>query len=175
MLQLSRFANLRELEIDFNESQHFSDRGIAVLEKLTRLRRLSLGHADLDGRTGGVDDRWLLHIGSLKQLEFLAIGGNKVTDVSISHIVRLTNLYRLDLSCSQVSDAGLVYLADMDRLEVLDISYTRATEMGAAKLARMTCPRRLCLPGRMADSGIVERLKVAIPQCNVDCRRDAEF
>jgi hypothetical protein len=169
LLQLSRFTNLRTLEIGFGAPHVFSDRSMAVLSKLPSLKRLILVPQDQETvePVRGVDNAWLSHVGDLKGIEGLVIESNRITDAGLRHISSLRNLDFLILRGTGISDSCIDYLTGLDKLDELNIVETQVTETGIAKLKKLTGLRRLCLPPGMADSRAVKDLKLALPQCKI--------
>ena len=153
-------ANLRDLEELRIGGNKVTGSGLHILKTLPRLRTLSLnGSQKRNSGTwaASLNDNDMDTIASLSRLEWLDLGGVKVTDLGASKLKGLASLRVLDLSRTLVSAVGLegfenlerlslwraariddtaaVPLARMKKLASLDLSETKITETGAAAIA----------------------------------------
>jgi hypothetical protein len=92
--QIPKLRNLR-----FGDGQTVTDEGLANLRFLPQLRRLDMGSSCLT-------DHDLECIGSLRQLEWLRLGGH-FTDTGLARLHGLTRLKSLDLSPAEVTDQSV--------------------------------------------------------------------
>jgi len=140
-------------------ARHVSDKGIAILAQLPRLRVLkihaafphvseaialtargveqlgqfsSLERLDLDPETA-IDDTWLRAIGRLVGLRQFQIAGAGITDAGLVHLQGLPNLEKLRIISPNVTDAGLVHLRPLARLVELGF-YARVSDAGIAAI-----------------------------------------
>jgi hypothetical protein len=87
------------------EGRGFSDRGLAHLRGLTRLKSLSLGE-----------------------------GRHTITDAGLGSLEEMAELKRLDLSGWQVTDAGVDRLLGLKKLKTVSLGGTKVTEAGRRRL-----------------------------------------
>ena len=80
-----------------------TDQGIAELEKLRSLKRLTLSYTKCG-------DEGLKRLRDLAQLEYLDLSRTAVTDAGLVHLVELTNLRVLDLRFTEVTYGGVMKL-----------------------------------------------------------------
>jgi uncharacterized protein (TIGR02996 family) len=136
-----------------------TDRGLASLAGLTRLRRLDLwslnrltgsGLSHLSGLTGlrrlsfsycpKVGNAVLAHVRAFSALEELSLSYcGQVTDAGVSHLTALTALRDLTLrECEHLTDAGLEHVAKLNGLRSLYLAQCSGiTDAGLAGLAAL--------------------------------------
>ena len=111
------------------EIHGLNDEALAHIGKVTTLRELELGDAE-------ITDAGLKHLRGLQSLTFLGLGWTKdVTDAGLPELIALSNLEVLVLSGTKVTDAGLAQLAMLPRLkEVRLAALPNVTDAGLMKL-----------------------------------------
>jgi len=125
---------------------------LAQLERLSRLRSLSLGRQFTDAD--------LVHLEGLASLEQLYLSGTQVTGAGLVHLKGLTNLRILNLQWTpQFTDAGLVHLEGLASLEQLYLSGTQVTGAGLVHLKGLNNLRGLNLSGTQVTDAGLEHLK----------------
>jgi hypothetical protein len=179
--ELCRLTQLKELHITAAE---VSDAGLGPLADLTGLRSLTLVTLDIGGEG-------LRHVSSLKQMETLSIQYTQISDDDLIHLAGLTSLRRLYLGNNEIVGTGLKHLTSLAKLESLglvstyldqegaphlrefpqlqelDVSYTPLSDGDVEHIASLRNLRRLRIqPSDVSESGI-ERLKHALPQCEI--------
>lgn len=102
---LGEISTLEEVYIAGNP---ITDRGIKVLERLPRVRKLSLWSTR-------VSDDGLASVGKLRNLEVLDIKHSQFTNKGLVHLREMTRLRRLLLSM-WLNDEGIEHLATIPRL-----------------------------------------------------------
>jgi hypothetical protein len=139
---LRSLVNLEELEFSpdtpAGDSVNVKEDGLANLEGLKRLRKLSLFNT-------GVTDRGVAHLRGLTSLEELDLSLTNVTDGGVEHLTGLTNLRKLKLNSCRLTDRGMVALAKMvglreliARVSILRIDGKRPiTAAGVKQLAKL--------------------------------------
>jgi internalin A len=144
---LEYLAELTELEEVMLGGNKITGAGLSVLSTLPNLKKLSLKGSQR--RNSGywsvsLTDVDMELLGSLKQLEWLDIGGserspmNALSDLGIGKLAGLKNLRVLDISQTRVSNAGLAPLAELPKLERLSLWRARRIDDRAAEhLVRM--------------------------------------
>jgi hypothetical protein len=104
-----------------------------------------------------LSDEILVHVGKLRQLESLHLGGRgKITDAGLAEIERLSNLNELYVNYDAIGDAGLAQLSGLTRLECLAAHGCAAiTDSGLAHLTTMNKLKSLYLSGTaVSDAGV---------------------
>ncbi len=141
-------GNIRQLAAEEEQIESLTltgtqvtDRGLAYLRKLPRLRSLSLSKTSVTD--GGCEI-----LAEITTLESLSLSDTAVTDQGIRCLRNLTNLEWLDIRNTAVTDLGLATLERFDRLATLNIAETKVTEQGVATL-------REKLPSLEQVSGLV--------------------
>lgn len=111
------------------EIRGLDDEALAHIGKVTTLRELELGDAE-------ITDAGLKHLRGLQSLTFLGLGWTKdVTDAGLPALVALSNLEVLVLAGTKVTDAGLAHLAKLPQLkEVRLAALPGVTDAGLMKL-----------------------------------------
>lgn len=85
-----------------------------------------------------VDDADLLHLKQIKDLKFLALGGNDLTDKGIRAVAELPQLTLLNLiNLFEVTDLGLDKIADVGTLERLTLNGLNITDRGLKRFGRL--------------------------------------
>jgi formylglycine-generating enzyme required for sulfatase activity len=79
----------------------------------------------------------LRHLAGLQKLRRLVLSGTAIGDAGLKHLGGLKSLTELNLASTRVTDAGLAHLAGCEALEILDLSKTAVTGTGLAPLARL--------------------------------------
>ncbi len=127
---LSESTNLEELIVSNSE---ISNKGIAALASLTKLRTLNLG-------TTRLSDDGLRHLSALSQLELLRFGSSEIEGPGFVHFTSLPRLRFLIVNNAPIDDDALRHLEQMTQLESLYLERTAVTDAGIARL-------REALPG----------------------------
>lgn len=101
-------------------------------------------NASIAGKDFG--DAGLARLAVLKaNLQWLDLGGTKVTDAGLAHIAEMKNLTRLHLEKTAVTDAGLVKLSKLRKLEYLNLYGTQVSDAGLTHLSSLPELHRLYL------------------------------
>ncbi len=98
-----------------------------LLRRLPRLTFLTVEDCNL----GSAE---LAAIAQAKQLEYLALPRNPITDQDLAALAPLQNLKHLDLSFTRVTDHGMLHLLKLPRLELVDLTGTQVTDGGVERL-----------------------------------------
>jgi hypothetical protein len=133
------------------QGTQMTDASLAVLATLPRLERLILL------RNSKLTDAGLESIGKMTALRELAVIDAGITGQGVAHLKGLTRLESLSLGGTKADDAGLSQLAGLTRLKELDLSYTRLTDAGLKILASFPNLEVLNLRGvaGLTDAGIM--------------------
>ena len=114
-----------------------TDRGLARLNSLSRLRTLSLDETM-------ITDAALAPIGKIPTLECLSLHSTSISDEGLGHLAALVNLERIYLNDTQVTGTGADQLGRLVRLRSVAICGT-TTEDGVASLLKLPSLRHLDL------------------------------
>jgi len=127
------------------------------LEGLTALRHLELPAHPQIGPAGA------RHLASLKQLEFLELGGARLTDSGVQELLSLENLQHLVLPDNGLSDASMESLGKLKSLVRLQVGSNNLTGKGLARLQSLTSLQTLQMQAtRLTDEDL--RLLAAFPE-----------
>lgn len=126
------------------------------LTALPALQKLDLMEND------GIDDEALSHIGKIKALTHLTLGGGggRVTGAGLKHLENQKGLVHLFMpgSCTAGDlNAGLGSLAKLPQLEVLHLGNDKITDQGLMLMAKATKLKELSLPmnPNITDAGLL--------------------
>jgi len=86
-----------------------------------------LKDVDLSGKQI-VDDKSLLQVGYIKQLQHLGLNWTGTTDGDLAFLANCVNLQSLGLNGTKITDAGLTHLSQFPNLGVLGLSHTAITD-----------------------------------------------
>ena len=137
---------------DAGLSDDLSDIGLACLEDMRKLRRLSIGCGTQ------VTDAGVRSIGRLKNLDWLTIEHARITDACMQDIARLPRLKHLDLRQNRITDRGLAQLKGM-KLEFLGLVTTKITDRGIDEIKDMTTLKRLEVVDTKVTNAALAKLK----------------
>jgi hypothetical protein len=105
-----------------------SDRHLARIRTLKRLRHLSVGPSD------EITDAGLAYVGELTKLERLDLGNTRIADRGLPHFSRLVNMTNLDLYGTGVTDDSIPALKGLPKLRELDLRRSGVTGKGVKAL-----------------------------------------
>jgi hypothetical protein len=125
--ELTRLANLPQLDTLNLSNTSIGDEGLAALGELPALRHLFLVNTQ-------VTDAGLRQLGRFTQLTTLFVTSNAVTDDGLAGLSELTALNELLLVNCPLTDAGLLHLESLHSLRVLRLNGCRVTAGGVAAL-----------------------------------------
>ncbi|MHC4397246.1 MAG: leucine-rich repeat domain-containing protein [Planctomycetota bacterium] len=144
---LEKLSSLEELMLG---GKRIGDDGLVHLAKLPRLSYLSLWGE-------GFSDAGLAHLKNVPSLKILHIGHlRQITDKGLAHLSDLSNLERLSMHWNEnITDKGVKYLSKMKSLKHLDIRNSQVTDKGLAQLAEIKLLEYLQLPSvGITDKGL---------------------
>ncbi len=160
LLALPALEKANLVEID-----GLTDEALVHIGKLSGLQELNLGDA-------GVTSAGLKHLSGLKELTRLDLGWTRdVGDAGMPYVVKLKKLEFLGLGGTKVSDAGLPMLAALPNLRELALMGTAVTDQGLQSLAACKSLTSVLVgkKGKVTPQGM-DRLKKALPACTVAMR-----
>lgn len=100
--------------------------------------------------------------------EIRLVGHPTLKDADLANVARLKEIRKLVLSYSNITDAGLEHLAGLKSLHTLRLSGTKITDAGLKHLEGLTDLRELLLQGTAVTNAGVERLRRALPDCDIE-------
>ena len=134
-----------------------SDEHLAIFSKLPELKHISTNHA---------------RMGSLVGTFSISGGGQMndsplVTDAGLAHLSKKNNLEALILFNTAVTDDGVAQLTSLRRLQYLKIASSEITDDSIPYLSQLQSLQRLWTSGTSITSSGVDRLRRALPNCEV--------
>jgi len=108
------------------------------------------------------------------QMAVLNLARTKVTDDGLKSVEGMTNLRKLHLENTKVGDAGLAHLKGLSNLEYLNLYGTPVTDAGLAQLEGLKNLKSLFLWQTKVTPEGVDKLKKALPQCEINTGWDAK-
>lgn len=115
------------------------------------------------------------HLGELKSISSLYVGGTKLSDETLAALVnRQPNLLILDVFGNPITDAALEPVSRMPRLERLYIYNTGITDAGLAHLEKIKTLVSLRASATKITAAGVARLQEALPNCKIEWDGDAK-
>jgi hypothetical protein len=103
-----------------------------------------------------------------QQLAVLNLARTKVTDEGLKSVEGLTNLRKLHLENTKIGDQGLAHLKGLINLEYLNLYATLVTDEGLANLEGLKNLHSLYLWQTKVTPEGVEKLKKALPKCEIN-------
>lgn len=137
MRTITRFTNLRELEI---RGGALSVDGLRNLVVLTSLEKLDISRVSMDNRT--LENA----IGEITRLKELRIHDCPITGDALKHLRRLKDLEVLDVSATWVDDTSTSYLDGFPRLRHLFLDQTSITPASLPRLLRIRTLEWVAVP-----------------------------
>ena len=171
---LKSLASLSKLEAIELSGEDLTPRGLAAIEGMSGLRKLTLRNApkltgpalssvgQLNGLTKLVitgcplSDDDLIHLRTLKNLQRIELDPH-FGDVAVEHLAAMTALESLDLSRHPITDASTKLLAELPHLTSLNLAETKISNPGVAALSKSSSLRELMLDDcDIGDTGTKE-------------------
>ena len=108
------------------------DKGLEHIAKLTKLAHLEA----FGNEAGGITDRGLAAVTSMKGLVLINVSGRGITDTGLESLKQLPNLrwLGLEFGCPSVTDAGVKHLVEMNSLTYVNLQNTGVTIRGFKQL-----------------------------------------
>jgi beta-lactamase regulating signal transducer with metallopeptidase domain len=164
-----KLKNLEVLDLGNSSSvgsqMQITDRGLAKLAALTRLKHLNLSSTRLPL---GFTDKGLSHLSEFPDLESFDVSGFGLSDEALVHMGRCTNLRRLGLHHGGFSDKGMKEIRKLTKLKSISIASGQLTEAGLLHLE--------ALPqlefAELRTSGVTDRVMERLAQIKSLARLD---
>lgn len=156
---LATILRMRRRRVD-PFAEPLTDERIAAMPASADVSSLHL--ADREATDAALD-----HLGKFPAVDTLNLWGSQVTDAGLEKLRDATGLKTLVLADTAVTDAGVERIKTLG-LVSLSLAGTAVTDAGIAKLERMKTLRYLNVRGTKATREGAERLRVALPNCEID-------
>jgi hypothetical protein len=155
--------DLSELESISLLQTSITDKGLAHLTKLPKLRELCIGVCS------EISDDGFKHIGKMKKLEILWINNSssKVTGSNIGALQGATKLHDLDLTGTTVTDKGVEALANHPSLRSLGLNGCDVTDGCLKYLEKMPKLRQVGITGDEAMKAGVKSFRLRHPEIEI--------
>ncbi|NQV25125.1 MAG: PQQ-binding-like beta-propeller repeat protein [Rhodopirellula sp.] len=194
---LAYVAELPELvALDLEFCDNVSDESCDMLARMKKLRSLNLRKTAFE--PSRISAAGLRKLVELRELEWLNLYGNAITDETLKELKPFEKLQELNLSLTPMSDAGLKHLTSLKHLNSLTLLYSegfagpKITNAGLKTLSEMSQLKTLNLVGaKIDDAGVADlkllrnlqqltlvgskisaeglmRLQMALPDCELD-------
>lgn len=98
-----------------------------------------------------------------------------ITDEGMAHLSKAKSLESLILFNTKVTDKGVAHLGSLQHLEYLSISSTHITDASVPTLSKLKSLKRLWTTGTSITSEGADRLRQALPHCEVISIDDGTF
>lgn len=181
LLLLGKLSRLSRLQL---QGTGISDQSMATISQLERLNYLGIGKTK-------VTDAGVALLGHMEALERLNLQDTKVTsegikllvalpklnglylnetqvdDAAVRHLALMKHLRRVEMCRTRITSAALEHFAALEKLEELHIAEAGAGGPGLTQLGAMKGIKVLNLRGVPVDSDTLERLRRALPQCQI--------
>lgn len=184
-VNLSHLSAVHELHLVTLQATNVTDRGVAVLAGMPRIRELYLPGNPIsnDGLrhlkrlpnlqtlqlTGThITGYGLEHLRDHKSLRSLELDACSIGDEGLQHVAAIPTLEILTLGGTKISDADLALLTPLSKLSHLRLSYTAVTDDGLVHLKSLKQLRLLELSKTAVTSEGVARLQQALPECRIE-------
>ena len=133
-LNLAGLSKLEDLSLFLRPKDALRDEDLACLGKLTQLKQLQLGPHD-----SAISDAGLRYLANLTSLEFLNIGGRRITDRGLQYVANMRKLGHLSIT-GDFTDQGLRHLEALERLSALNLTSESAFSRRALNRLRNSLP-----------------------------------
>jgi len=134
-----------------NENKHL----LQEAKTFKKLKRLGI-------HNGNIDEKEILVIADLTELEELQLFGTKISDQGLMALTKIKNLKRLGLNNTKITDEGIATLKAFEKLERLDLGYNpQLTDQATPPLVEMKSLKYLDLHyTKITDEGLKSLAKM---------------
>ncbi len=139
-----------------------SDAGLARIVEIPRLYRLRIFRTC-------ISEHGLALLGGATELRNLDLRGERVSALALRHLSAIRKLRTLTLGSTGVSDAAMEYVGLLHKLERLHLDGTPITDWGIRVLEGLNALKYLNIERTQVSKTGVERLRAALPDCEVVC------
>ncbi|NQT83537.1 hypothetical protein HQ563_10955 [bacterium] len=133
-LNLAGLSKLEDLSLFLRRKETLRDEDLACLARLGRLKQLQLGPHE-----SAIGDAGFKYLAGLTSLEFLNVGGRRITDRGLRYLANMRNLWHLRLR-GDFTDQGLRYLEGLEGLSILSLTSENAFSKRALNRLRNSLP-----------------------------------
>lgn len=122
----------------------------------------------LDLDSDQVTDETMAGLTGFRDLKVLHISNTSITDEGLAVVSKFPALRILTLNADGLSENALKYVAISSALEELEVHNFKITDIGVMQLSQMQNLRRLYLEGTDISNLGIEKLRAAMPKCEID-------
>ncbi len=158
---LAGHMRLRQLAL---KGAGVTDETLADVAHIPGLNRVVLERAQ-------ITDAGLANLASLQWLQILVIRQTPISGDGLAVLRSLPRLSELSLSDTEVGDKQVSELVRCKALVRLSLANTRVTDEGLALLPRCTTLKVIDLSGSQVTESGVDRLRQALPNCDIVWQR----
>ena len=158
---------------DYQQEQNGRFNDQAPQPPLTVLSRVFGFHAEhsvvfVDLDSGQVTDETMAGLTGFRDLEVLHISNTSISDQGLAVVSKFPALRVLTLNTNGLSENALKYVVISSALEELEVHNFKITDIGVMRLSQMQNLRRLYLEGTDISKLGIEKLRAAMPKCEID-------
>jgi Leucine-rich repeat (LRR) protein len=103
-----------------------------------------------------------------KQLVWLKLGNQPVTDAMLATLAQCKSITRLDLNHTKITDKGFVHLQQLPNLQTLNLAGTAVTANGLVQLKSNKQLQTVYVYQSSVDKKTVAALNTALPKVTID-------
>jgi hypothetical protein len=151
---------LANLEVLYLDNTQITDAGLKSIHNLPHLRFMNLANTKVTGE----GFQYLINV---PRLEDLILNDCPITDDSLSRLTMLAQIRRLSLSRTNITETGLWHLKNM-QIKVLSLTGTKVSDRDLKCLEEFSELENVDLIGTKVTAEGVERLRRALPNCQID-------
>lgn len=142
-----------------------TDRGVVVLPVAQNSNYLMVNFVTVQDLKEE-DIKLLLSI--KKQLVWLKLGNQSVTDAMLATLAQCKSITRLDLNHTKITDKGFVHLQQIPHLQMLNLIGTAVTANGLVQLKNSKQLQAVYIYQSSVDKKTVAALKATLPKVTID-------
>ena len=115
----------------------------------------------------GIGDESMVYFSNLRNLDFLLLRDNHITDLGLAKLEQLTALETLDLTNNRITDDGLVFLGKLTNLKTLWLDATDISDKGLKRLLPLKTLTLLSVNHTAVTSSGADTLHSQLPNCKI--------
>jgi len=162
LIALKKLSRLQILRVCSPDKAEITDRALACLSELPRLKGLMLINTK-------ITDRGLQHLADYPELSGFDLRGADITDEGLRHIKRIDSLSWICLCHAKITDNGLANIAHLTDLRHISLSGAKnISDRGIEYLLPLPNVIRLNIDGTKVTRHGIERFRQRHPECNIE-------
>ncbi|WP_240670954.1 c-type cytochrome domain-containing protein [Lacibacter luteus] len=152
-------------QADVAAIKKLTDRGVVVLPVAQNSNYLLVNFVTVQNLK---EEDIKLLLGIKKQLVWLKLGNQPVTDDMLTSIAQCKALTRLDLNQTKITDKGFIHLQQLPNLQTLNLVGTAVTINGLTQLKNIKALQAIYLYQTSVDKQSYAAIKTALPKVAID-------